>query len=460
MHIYYVIFITAIRAIRRNVLRSALTCLGIIIAVAAVIAMVEIGNGSSTAIKKTIESMGANMLMVFPGAASSAGISFGAGTGVSLTPDDATAVQNECPAVSNVAPVVRARGQVIYGNKNWVPQNIQGTTPDFLILRDWQDMAEGIPFSDLDVRNANKVCVIGQTIKTQLFGDDDPIGQEVRLQNVGLKVIGVLSAKGANLMGQDQDDILVIPWTTVKYRINGNGGTSGSAGNSAGASSASSAQNNGMATFPDASQVFYDAGSSTEAEDNPQMTKFANIDQILAGADSSQDIPLALEQITAVLHDRHHIKAGDPDDFTIRNMTEMMDTLTSASRMMTQLLLVVAMISLVVGGVGIMNIMMVSVTERTREIGLRMAVGAKARDILKQFLVEAVVLCVIGGLVGLICGRVCSIAVTAVMHWPTKPSYAAAIAALVVSAGVGIVFGFYPAWKASRLDPIEALRYE
>jgi len=456
MHIYYVIFVTAIRAIRRNVMRSALTCLGIIIAVAAVIAMVEIGNGSSTAISKTIESMGSNMLMIFPGAASSAGISFGAGTGISLTPDDADAVQRECSAVNNVAPVVRARGQVVYGNKNWVPQNLQGTTPSYLALRDWEAMAEGIAFSDLDVRNANKVCIIGQTIKRELFGEEDPIGQEIRLQNVGLKIIGVLTAKGANLMGQDQDDVLIIPWTTVKYRINGSGGTSGSGSGGGSTSTANSA----MATFPDSSQTLYPAASSTEALDNPQMTKFANIDQILAGADSSADIPLAIEQITTVLHDRHHIKPDELDDFTIRDMTEMTKTLTSASRMMTQLLLVVAMISLVVGGVGIMNIMMVSVTERTREIGLRMAVGAKARDILRQFLVEAVVLCLIGGIVGLIFGRVCSIVVTAVMHWPTKPSYGAAIAALGVSAGVGIVFGFYPAWKASRLDPIEALRYE
>ncbi len=459
MHIYYVIFITALRAIRRNILRSALTCLGIIIAVAAVIAMVEIGNGSSTAMQKTIASMGANILMVFPGAASSAGISFGAGTGVSLTPDDADAVLRECPAVRNVAPVVRARGTVVYGNKNWVPQNIQGTTPAFLDLRDWQDMDEGIPFSDLDVRNSTKVCVIGLTIKRQLFGSEDPIGKEIRLQNVGLKVIGVLVSKGANMMGQDQDDIIVIPWTTVKYRINGNGGTSGSSGNGGGTAVSSSTPIS-QQVYPESSQSLYPAASSAESQDNPQMTKFANIDQILAGASSTQNIPEALQQITSVLHERHHIKSTEVDDFTIRNMTEMTDTLTQASRLMTQLLLVVAAISLVVGGVGIMNIMMVSVTERTREIGLRMAVGAKAHDILKQFLVEAVVLCLIGGLIGLACGRLSSILVTAIMHWPTKASYGAAVAALGVSAAVGIVFGFYPAWKASRLDPIEALRYE
>ncbi|HVU38888.1 MAG TPA: ABC transporter permease [Opitutales bacterium] len=459
MHIYYVILVTALRAIRRNIMRSALTCLGIIIAVAAVIAMVEIGNGSSSAIQKTISSMGANMLMVFPGAASSAGISFGAGTGVSLTPDDAAAIQRECTAVRAVAPVVRARGQIVYGDKNWVPQNIQGTTPDFLVLRDWTTMAEGIPFSDTDVRNANKVCIIGQTIKRQFFPNESALGQEIRLQNVGLKVIGVLSSKGANMMGQDQDDIVVIPWTTVKYRINGNGGTSGSSGGG-GSTVSSGSTPISQQVYPSSSTSIYPSLSSIEAQDNPRMTKFANIDQILAGAATVKDIPLAIDQITAVLHDRHHIGAGETDDFTIRNMTEMTDTLTSASKMMTQLLLVVAAISLVVGGVGIMNIMMVSVTERTREIGLRMAVGARGRDILKQFLIEAVVLCLIGGLIGLLCGRISSIVVTALMHWPTKASYGAAIAALGVSAIVGIVFGFYPAWKASRLDPIEALRYE
>lgn len=457
MHIYYVILVTALRAIRRNAMRSALTSLGIIIAVAAVIAMVEIGNGSSSAIRSTIESMGANMLMVFPGAASSAGISFGAGTGVSLTPGDADAIARECPDVRAVAPVVRSRGQVVYGDKNWVPQNIQGTTPAFLLLRDWTQMAEGIPFSEMDVRNATKVCLIGQTIKRQFFKNESPLGKEIRLQNVGLKVIGVLSSKGANMMGQDQDDILVIPWTTVKYRINGNGGTSGSGGGGGGGGGNTPIS---QQVYPDSSAPLYPPQSAMQTQDNPRMTKFANIDQILAGATSVQTIPQALDQITAVLHDRHHIPAGENDDFTIRNMTEMTDTLTSASRMMTQLLLVVAMISLVVGGVGIMNIMMVSVTERTKEIGLRMAVGARSRDILKQFLIEAVVLCIIGGLIGLLCGRISSIVVTAIMHWPTKASYGAALAALGVSAGVGIVFGFYPAWKASRLDPIEALRYE
>lgn len=459
MHVYYVIFITALRAIRRNAMRSALTSLGIIIAVAAVIAMVEIGNGSSSAIQKTISSMGANMLMVFPGAASSAGVSFGAGTGISLTPADADAIMRECTAVRAVAPVVRSRGQVVYGNKNWVPQNIQGTTPAFLDLRDWTQLAEGIPFSDLDVRNANKVCVIGQTIKRQLFGKESALGKEVRLQNVGLKVIGVLSSKGANMMGQDQDDILVVPWTTVKYRINGNGGSSGSGGGSASGSSSGSTPIS-QQVYPEATSSLYPAPSSTEAQDHPQMTKFTNIDQILAGADNVKSIPDAIDQITAVLHDRHHIKANEVDDFTIRDMTEMTTTLTSTSRMMTQLLLVVAAISLVVGGVGIMNIMMVSVTERTKEIGLRMAVGARAIDILIQFLVEAIVLCLMGGLIGLLCGRASSIVVTALMHWPTKASYGAALVALIVSAGVGIVFGFYPAWKASRLDPIEALRYE
>jgi ABC-type antimicrobial peptide transport system permease subunit len=464
MYTYYLIVRTALRALRRNVLRSALTCLGIIIAVAAVISMVEIGNGSNAAIQKTIASMGAAILMIFPGAAASGGVSFGQGTSVNLTPDDCAAIIRECPAVRDATPVVRSRGQIVYQDKNWVPMNIQGTTPAFLSLRDWDDMAEGASFTDQDVRGANKVCLLGQTIARELFGDDDPIGKEVRLQNVSLKVIGILSRKGANMMGQDQDDILLAPWTTIKYRVNGNGGTSGSAGNSVSAASSTagaiSTAPTEQSVYPETSVSLYPAASATEAADNPSMTRFANVDQILAGATDVKNIPDAIDQITEVLHERHHIRSGEDDDFTIRDMTEMTNTLTSTSRLMTELLLCVAMISLVVGGVGIMNIMMVSVTERTREIGLRMAVGAKARDILRQFLVEAVVLCLIGGIVGLLFGRLCSILVTTILHWPTQASVGAALAALGVSAAVGIIFGYYPAWKASRLDPIEALRYE
>jgi ABC-type antimicrobial peptide transport system permease subunit len=463
MHLYYVIVVTALRAIRRNVLRSALTCLGIIIAVAAVIAIVEIGNGSAAAIQKSISSMGAGIVLVLPGAATSAGISFGSGTSITLTPADCDYIIKEDPMVRDVAPVVRSHGQVIYGNKNWTPQTVQGTTPSFLTLRDWDDVADGTAITDMDVRNANKVCMIGQTLVKQLFNGESPIGREVRLQNVSLKVIGVLSTKGGNMMGQDQDDILIAPWTTVKYRINGSGGTSGSQGSAASSSSSSSTPTSD-ATYSESSLAVYSAPSSVEAQDNPSMTRFANIDQIIVGAKTNADgvpqIPEAIDEVTQTLHDHHHIRADQVDDFTIRDMTEIANTLTSTSRLVALLLLLVAMISLVVGGVGIMNIMMVSVTERTREIGLRMAVGAKSRDILTQFLIEAVVLCMIGGIIGLMCGRICSIIVRAVMNWPTQFSIGAAIAALGVSASVGIIFGFYPAWKASRLDPIEALRYE
>ncbi|MGA2052757.1 MAG: ABC transporter permease, partial [Opitutales bacterium] len=371
MYTYYLVVRTALRALRRNVMRSALTCLGIVIAVAAVIAMVEIGNGSNVQIQKTISSMGANILMVFPGAATSAGISFGGGSGISLTPADCDAILAQCPAVRDVAPVVRSRGQLVYGNKNWVPQNIQGTTPSFLDLRDWTDLSAGIPITDTDVRNANKVCLLGQTIATQLFGDESPIGKEVRMQNVGLKVIGVLSRKGANMMGQDQDDILVAPWTTIKYRINGTGGTSGSNSIAAAASGISTAPVT-QSVYPETSTSLYPTPSATEAADNPAITRLANIDQILVSAANVKAIPDAIDEVSQLLRERHHLRAGDPDDFTVRDMTEMTNTLTSTSRLMTQLLLCVAAISLVVGGVGIMNIMMVSVTERTREIGLRM----------------------------------------------------------------------------------------
>ncbi len=449
---------TALRALRRNVMRAALTTLGIVIGVAAVIAMMEIGNGSSAAIQRTIASMGANNILVMPGTAASGGVSFGAGSVMTLTPEDADAIAQDCPAVGAVAPVVRARTQVVNGNRNWVPMFIYGTTPSFLDVRDWTQMAEGAAFTERDVRNASKVCVIGQTIVRELFGGESPLGRELRIQNVAFTVVGVLNPKGANMMGMDQDDIVVAPWTTIKYRVSG--ASLGNVNQSAASSQSSTTVNTLNQIYPNSQQNLYPVPSSTQQADTPQPVRFANVDQIISAATSPAQIPAAIEQMTTLLRERHHIRAGEPDDFSMRDMTEMTKAMSSATSLMTKLLLAVAMISLVVGGVGIMNIMLVSVTERTREIGLRMSVGAEPGDILRQFLTEAVVLCLIGGAVGILIGRGCSYLVRIVLHWPTAVSVGAIIAAVVVSASVGIVFGYYPAWKASRLDPIEALRYE
>ncbi|HEV2950220.1 MAG TPA: ABC transporter permease [Gemmataceae bacterium] len=453
----------AVNALRRNIMRSALTTLGIVIGVSAVIAMMEIGQGSSSAVKQTIASMGANMLLVQPGTASSGGVTFGSGSILTLTPDDGDAILRECPAVISIAPVVRARTQVVYGNRNWVPLYIYGTTPSFLEVRDWQDLDEGESFTDREVRNSSKVCLIGQTLVRELFQGQSPIGKELRVQNVTFKVIGVLTPKGANMMGLDQDDILLAPWTTIKYRVAGTSATT--ANQSAAASNSSTSVNTSVNTldqlYPnlDNSQL-YDQPSAYQLADTPQPIRFTNVDQILARAETTEAIPQAIRQITGLLHERHHIRPGQADDFNIRDMTEMTKALASTSYLMAGLLLCVALISLVVGGVGIMNIMLVSVTERTKEIGLRMAVGARARDILRQFLVEAVVLCLLGGAMGIIFGRGGSFLVRVFLHWPTEPSLPAIIASVAVSAAVGLIFGYYPAWKASRLDPIEALRYE
>ena len=447
---------TALRALRRNPMRALLTTLGIVIGVAAVIAMMEIGAGSSAAVQKSISSMGANVVLVMPGTATSSGISFGSGSVTTLTPDDAAAIQRECPAVKTVAPAVRARVQIVYGNRNWVPSSMYGTTPAFLEIRDWT-IVEGDPFTDRDVLNANKVCVIGQTLVRELFDGASPVGKEIRLKNVAFRVVGVLGRKGANMMGMDQDDILLAPWTTIKYRVTGS--TLQNTNQSA-ASATSSTVNTLSNLYPSGQPTLYPQQSETQAADTPMPVRFANVDQVLVTARSSVEIPAAIDQMTALLHERHHIRDGESDDFTIRDMTEMSNTLTSTTRLMTNLLLCVAMISLVVGGVGIMNIMLVSVTERTREIGLRMSVGARARDILRQFLVEAVVLCLVGGAVGILLGHGGSLLVRMLLRWPVQTSPTAIAAAVIVSAAVGILFGYYPAWKASRLDPIEALRYE
>ena len=455
---WYGILKTSLSALRRNVMRTMLTTLGIVIGVAAVITMTEIGNGASIAIQRTMASMGANTLVVIPGAANTGGINFGFGSLMTLTPQDAGAIIEECPDIRSVAPIVRARTQLVYGNRNYVPTYLYGTTSAFLDIRDWTDLEDGEAFTEHDVRNANKVCVIGRTIARQLFGDESPIGKEIRIRNVAFNVVGVLRAKGANMMGMDQDDILLAPWTTIKYRVVA---SSLSAANQSNTNTGNSTEVNTLnQIYPNLQQNLYPVASATEQTDTPQPIRFSNVDQILTAARSAGQIPSAIQEMTVLLRERHHLLLSDPDDFNIRDMTEITKAMSSTTELITKLLLCVATISLIVGGIGIMNIMLVSVTERTREIGLRMAVGAGPADILRQFLTEAVVLCLIGGTMGIILGRSASHIVTAVLHWPTAASVSAIVVSVVVSASVGVIFGFYPAWKASRLDPIDALRYE
>jgi ABC-type antimicrobial peptide transport system permease subunit len=470
MHKLMRIFRTAFRALRRNIMRSALTTLGIVIGVAAVIAMTEIGQGSSALVQKTIASMGANNLVVMPGAASSGGVSFGGSTTVTLTPQDADAIVKDCNSVNSVAVIVRTRTQVTFGNKNWVPTYIYGTTPSFLDVREWTDLDEGEPFTDGDGRSQMRVCLVGQTIKRELFNDQSPVGREIRMQNVSFKVIGLLSQRGTNMMGLDQDDIVLAPWQTIKARVSSNalGNVNQSAGNGAGGGGSSTSAavagatsvNSLNASFPGSPSSMFPSQDPLRPIDFPQQTRFTNIDQIMVRAVSADEIPNAISQITGLLHQRHHIKPNQPDDFSVRDMTEMANALGSTTATMTRSLLFVALVSLIVGGVGIMNIMLVSVTERTREIGLRMAVGARPADILRQFLVEAVVLCLMGGIMGILLGRGAALIVHYLLRWPTEVSVLAMVAAITVSGSVGIIFGYYPAWKASRLDPIEALRYE
>ena len=457
-------FRTAFGALRRNKMRSALTALGVIIGVGAVIAMTGIGQGSKTAIQKTIASMGANNLLVMPGAAASGGVSFGSGSRPTLTPADGEQIELQCPAVAAVAPIVQARAQLVYGRNNWNTRSVVGTSPAYLDVRDWQDMEEGDIFTDRDVLNANKVCLIGTTLKRELFEGQSPIGKEMRISNVTFRVIGVLSPKGANMMGMDQDDIVVAPWTTIKYRVNAALNNAGLSSSAASANAASTAVNSLSNLYPTATPL-YDATSPTQTADTPQNISFVTVDQLLVKAASGEQIPEAIREIKSLIRERHHIHTPNEDDdthddFNVRDMTEITRTIGQTSNLMGILLLIVAAISLIVGGVGIMNIMLVSVTERTREIGLRMAVGARSYHILRQFLVEAVVLCLVGGGIGVALGWSISLGVRYIQHWPTSVSLMVVCVAVAVSAGVGIVFGFYPAWKASRLDPIEALRYE
>jgi ABC-type antimicrobial peptide transport system permease subunit len=398
--------------------------------------------------------MGANVLLVMPGSTSSSGASQGTGSVATLTPQDCQALAKQCPSLRAAAPVVRARTQIVYGNRNWVPNQMVGTTPAFLEIRNWTRLAEGRAFTDRDVLASNRVCLLGRTIAQELFQGESALGRQIRVNNVPLQVVGVLARKGANMMGMDQDDILIAPWTVVKYRIAGS--TLTTANQSSGGNSANALSK----PFPSDAPVLYPAKSDAQTQNSPMLVRFGSIDSIMAAARSSQQVPSAVKEMAAVLRKQHNLRQGKEDDFEVRDMAEMTNTLSSTATLMTNLLLCVALISLVVGGVGIMNIMLVSVTERTREIGLRMAVGARARDILRQFLTEAVLLCLVGGAIGILLGHGGSSLVQMLVHWPVETSTVAIAAAVIVSAGVGILFGFYPAWRASRLDPIEALRYE
>jgi ABC-type antimicrobial peptide transport system permease subunit len=400
----------ALRALRRNKLRSALTMLGIIIGVAAVITMVSIGQGANAAVQKQIMSLGTNLLMVVPGATTAAGVRSGWGGVSTLKASDAQAIERECPAVAGVTYFRRQIVQVVYGDQNWSTV-AQGTTVSFQEVRQWPVVA-GSFFTARDEETANRVVVLGQTVVDQLFGRGvDPIGAMVRIKDVPFRVIGVLEAKGQTTWGQDQDDVLVMPFSTAERRVLG--------------------------------------------------TEFlGTVDMIFASAVSAAEMGEAAQQIQALLHERHHILPGQEDDFSVRSLNDMAKASQSASEVMTNLLLTVASISLIVGGIGIMNILLVSVTERTREIGIRMAVGAKGRHILLQFLVEAIVLSMVGGLAGALLGIGAAYAVSYLANWPTLLSPAAIVGSFLFSGAVGVFFGFYPARKASRLDPIAALRYE
>ena len=452
-------FRIALHALRRNVMRSILTCVGIIIGIAAVIAMAEIGRGSGKAIEDAIARMGANVLQVDPSDVVKAGVRSGAGGKNTLIPDDADAIARECSNIRYVAPSVDCHFQIVYGHKNYAPGNVLGTTPAYLKIRDWGEMAEGSPFTDEDVKRGALVCMIGQIPARVLFDGESPIGKDIRVGTVRLRVVGLLPTKGASVTGRDYDDIVIIPWTTAKFRLSGSRQSAG-AQSLAAAPVSNTSVNTLSDLYPSQPQQLYPSKSASQTADLPMLTRFTDLDDIFVSVESADAIEQAKQQITAVLRERHHIPDDAPDDFRMRDWTEITATIATTNALISNLLMIVAMISLIVGGVGIMNIMLVAVTERTREIGIRMAVGARSGDILRQFLIEASILCFAGGLVGIGLERFVSWSVTQLLGWPTLSSVPAIAVAVVVSVLVGLVFGIYPAWKASRLDPIEALRHE
>ena len=401
----------ALRALRVNKLRSVLTMLGIIIGVGAVITMIAVGGGAQARVEEQIKSLGSNLMIIIPGSTTSGGVRLGGSSAQTLTEDDAWAITREVHEVQAAAPSSRGSGQIVAGNNNWSTV-IYGVTPDYLEVRDWPIVA-GRGFEPQEITGAGKVALIGQSVAKQLFGDIDPVDQQVRVRKVPFTIVGVLEKKGQSMMGTDQDDVILVPLTTARNRLFG----------------------------------------------NPQG-KLRRVGVISVKVRDGQSMKEAEDRIRELMRQRHKLQPGAEDDFTIRNLTEILQAQEASSKVLTLLLAAVASVSLLVGGIGIMNIMLVSVTERTREIGLRMAVGARANDILKQFLVEAVTLSLIGGLLGIALGLGGSLAIGQFAGWRTSLSPASIVLAVGFAAAIGIFFGFYPARKASRLLPIEALRYE
>ncbi|HJW92622.1 MAG TPA: ABC transporter permease [Thermoanaerobaculia bacterium] len=399
------ITIVGLKAIGRNTLRSFLTALGIIIGVACVIAVVAIGNGATKSVENTINSLGTNYIMIFPGASTSSGARMFTGSSA-LTAEDAEGIKQECPAVAYVSPTVRTAAQVVAGELNW-GTSIQGASTDYPLIRSW-NVAQGTFFTDPDVKAAAKVCVVGNTVLENLFPNGDAVGQIVRIKNVPFRVVGVLEKKGGNMMGQDQDDTIIAPYTTVMKRLSG-------------------------------------------------KTK---LDMVQISAVSADQVQEAQNEVDAYLRQRHRIPPNGDADFQMRSQEEIAQTQAASMGILRNLLLAIAAVSLFVGGIGIMNIMLVSVTERTREIGIRMAIGAKGRYVLLQFLFEAVTLSIVGGVIGVGVGIGASLLVARALNWPIVITPTSIVLSFGVAAAVGIFFGFYPARKAAKLDPIDALRYE
>jgi putative ABC transport system permease protein len=396
----------SLKALRRNMMRTALTMLGVIIGVSAVICTIAIGEGASAKIRDAIASIGANVVWVEAGGVNRGGVRTGSGGTKSLTLADMQAIKDQIPLITHASPMVDTRTQLVYGNQNW-SSTVRGVSPDYLAVKAWPIVKGGM-FDDQDVERAAPVCVLGQTIVEQLFADQEPLGETVRVMGEPCRIVGVLGVKGQSATGQDQDDTFFMPYTTVMKKIKG--------------------------------QYW--------------------LDDIMMSAASAEAIPAAEEQIGELLRRRHRIREGMPEDFNLRHPTEIAEAVAASAQTMEVLLAAVASVSLLVGGVGIMNIMLVSVTERTREIGLRLAVGARGRDVLRQFLLEAVILSLLGGLIGIGLGMGGTRTISSVFAWPTRVSSNAVAMAVAFAAAIGIFFGYYPARRAAQLDPIEALRHE